>query len=32
MITDDWQDIVNGGYLNGGDTLAPAAPTNLTVQ
>jgi hypothetical protein len=35
IVTDDWQDIVNGGYLappGGGDTLAPAAPSNLTVQ
>lgn len=35
LLTDNWQDIVNGGYLGspgGGDTLAPAAPTNLTVQ
>ena len=35
MLTDSWQDIVDGGYLSSpgsGDTLAPAAPTNLTVQ
>ena len=35
MITDDWQDIVDGGYLGspgGGNTVPPAAPTNLTVQ
>lgn len=32
LLTDNWQDIVNGGYLSGGDTLAPAAPMNLTVQ
>jgi hypothetical protein len=35
LFTDDWQDIVDGGYLSSpgsGDSLAPAAPTNLTVQ
>jgi hypothetical protein len=35
MLTDNWQDIVDGGYLSTpgpGDTLAPAAPSNLTVQ
>jgi hypothetical protein len=34
ILTDNWQDIVNGGYLKSfsGDTLAPAAPTNLAVQ
>lgn len=35
ILTDDWQDIVNGGYLRSpgpGDALAPAPPTNLSVQ
>ena len=35
LLTDNWQDIVDGGYLRSpgnGDSLAPAAPTNLTVQ
>jgi hypothetical protein len=31
LVTDNWQDIIDGGYLTV-DTLAPAAPTNLTVQ
>ncbi|HJX18592.1 MAG TPA: heparin lyase I family protein [Acidiferrobacterales bacterium] len=31
LVTDNWQDVIDGGYLTV-DTLAPAAPTNLTVQ
>ncbi|QQR78690.1 MAG: hypothetical protein IPJ68_00160 [Candidatus Moraniibacteriota bacterium] len=32
LLTDSWQDIVNGGYLGGSDTTPPAAPTALGVQ
>jgi hypothetical protein len=31
LVTDNWQDVIDGGYL-AADRLAPAAPTNLTVQ
>jgi hypothetical protein len=31
ILTDNWQDIVNGGYLNNG-SLPPAAPQGLLVQ
>ena len=32
ILTDDWQDIVDGGYLSGGDTQAPSVPANLLAQ
>jgi hypothetical protein len=32
ILTDNWNDIVAGGYLQSGDTTAPAAPTGLGVQ
>ncbi|HJX18595.1 MAG TPA: heparin lyase I family protein [Acidiferrobacterales bacterium] len=31
LLTDNWQDVIDGGYL-AADRLAPAAPTNLSVQ
>ncbi len=32
LLTDNWNDIVAGGYLQSGDTTPPAAPTGLGVQ
>lgn len=32
MLTNDWNDIVTGGYVSGGDTTPPAAPTGLGVE
>ena len=31
MLTDNWQDIIDGGYLSGegGDTQAPTVPDGL---
>jgi hypothetical protein len=31
LVTDNWQDVIDGGYL-AADRLAPAAPSNLSVQ
>jgi hypothetical protein len=32
LVTDTWQDVLDGGYLGGGDTTPPTAPSGLGVQ